>query len=92
MSQPGSERHMIKASFSVPDAKLIERCKVLSQLTELPTDPAIIADDVQTVAGLVVTLNENVDMLIQLFEQIAKAGIVQMQPIKPLGDSRPGRF
>jgi len=71
---------VIKAGFSAIDPKILARAKEIAEADVLPTDLKIIADDLQTVAVLALHTHENVEMLIQLMQQIGKAGSIKVDP------------
>lgn len=75
---------VIKARFLGMDEKILARLKAISELNDLPTDPKILADDLQSLAVLAMHTHENVEMLIGLIQRIGETGAITVTlPEKP---------
>ncbi len=72
------ENYIIKARFQNIPPEVLARVKELSETDNLATDPAAIAEDLQTVAGLAIRNAENIEVLIQVIERIAAAGTLKV--------------
>ncbi|HTM55987.1 MAG TPA: hypothetical protein VL175_18310 [Pirellulales bacterium] len=84
---------IIKAGFTSVAPEIIARIREITaaEPSLLQTDPNALADDLQTVAALALHTHENVEMLIQVLQQLSKAGSISVtRPDKPKG--RGGRF